>query len=138
MSVDTGAIAPIADWECEDGIAGFTGLKIKTVLPVERDAELTKRMSLVAVGYPCMIDHPSFRLHRGSLNTARYLPYLCPWTIHGHVGLFTADDGYLTGRFYAGMAGGPVLDEHRRVVGVLLDGGVAVDHPALTRFRRLA
>jgi len=138
MSVQDATVAPLSGWECENGIAGFTSLAVDTVLTVERDAELAKRMTLVAVGYPNMIDHPSFRLHRGSLDPARYLPYLCPWSIAGHVGLFTADDGFLTGRFYQGMAGGPVLDDQRRVVGVLLDGGFAADHPALTRFRRLA
>jgi hypothetical protein len=138
MSVQDGTVAPIADWECDNGLAGFTGPTVATTLTVERDAELSKRMRLVAVGYPCLIDHPAFRLHRGSLDAARYLPYLCPWTVTGHVGLFSADDGYLTGRLYPGMAGGPVLDEERRVVGILLDGGFAPDHPPLTRFRRLA
>jgi hypothetical protein len=138
ISAQTGAISTLADWECENGIAGFTSLDATVHLLVERDAELNKRMRLAALGYPCMIDHPAFRLHRGSLNAERYYPYLCPWTMHGHVGLFSADDGYLTGRIYPGMAGGPVLDDDHRVVGLLLDGGYAPEHPPLTRFRRLA
>jgi hypothetical protein len=138
MSVQDGTVSPIADWECENRIAGFTSQRRDSHLMVEREAALSKRMRLVAVGYPCMIDHPSFLLHRGSLDAVRYLPYLCPWTITGHMGLFSSDDGYLTGRFYPGMAGGPVLDDELRVVGILLDGGFAPEHPPLTRFRRLA
>jgi len=135
-----GAPVPVSGWECEEGVAGFTatlGVEVAP-LPVRRGAELTKREPLWALGYPSMIDHPSVRLHRGSLDAERYFPYLCPWTMGGHLALFTAQDGWLTGRFYAGMAGGPVLDAAGQVVGLLLDGGYAQDHPALTRFRRLA
>lgn len=138
MSVDDGTVAPLSNWECEDGLAGFTSMTRPTHLTVDRDAELGKRVRLVAMGYPCLIDHPAFMLHRGSLDPARYLPYLCPWMMNGHVGLFSADNGYITGRLYPGMAGGPVLNEQHHVVGVLLDGGYAPDHPPLTRFRRLA
>lgn len=138
MSVQDGRVAPIADWECDNGLAGFTSLRLDTTLAVERDAALSKRMRLVAIGFPCMIDHPSFNLHRGSLDAERYLPYLCPWIITGHAGEFSAADGFLTGRFFSGMAGGPVLDDEQRVVGILLDGSTACDHPPLTRFRRLA
>ena len=139
LGADSTTALEISGWEWEAGIAGFTAPMSSTVpeLPVRRGKELRKRDRLWALGYPSMIDHPAFRLHRGSLDAERYVPYLCPWTIQGHLALFTAADGYLTGRCYEGMAGGPVLDEEGHVVGVLLDGQAAPDHPALTRFYRL-
>ena len=136
-----GTPVPLSEWECEDGVAGFKAVLTAgsaTALTVRRGAELSKREPLWSLGYPSMIDHPAVRLHRGSLNAERYFPYLCPWTLGGHLALFTANDGWLTGRFYAGMGGGPVLDANGQVVGILLDGHYAPDHPALTRFRRLA
>ena len=135
-----GAPVELREWECEDGVAGFKATvgSAVTALPVRRGAELTKREPLWSLGYPSMIDHPAVRLHRGSLDAERYFPYLCPWTIGGHLALFGINDGWVTGRFYEGMAGGPVLDSDGQVVGILLDGQQAPDHPALTRFRRLA
>jgi hypothetical protein len=135
-----GEPAAVEGWECEGGVAGFTARIAGEVpaLKVRRGADLSKREPLMALGYPRMIDHPAVRLHRGSLDAERYFPYLCPWTIGGHLALFTQDDGFLTGRFYDGMAGGPVFDAEGHAVGVLLDGEAAPDHPALTRFHRLA
>jgi hypothetical protein len=139
LGVNSGTTAEITDWEAENGIAGFHATLPGTipVLPLRRNKELHKRDPLWALGYPSMIDHPAFHLHRGSLDAERYFPYLCPWVIGGHLALFSANDGYLTGRCYNGMAGGPVLDDEGHVVGVLLDGQAAPDHPALARFHRL-
>jgi hypothetical protein len=138
MGTNQGVVTDIADWEWDNGLAGFTAnIPDVSPLPMRRGSEIHKRDRLWALGYPSMIDHPAFRLHRGSLDGERYFPYLCPWTINGHLALFSADDGYLTGRCYDGMAGGPVLDDTGHVVGVLLDGVAAPDHPALSRFRRL-
>lgn len=139
LYANTGTIDTVHNWEWESGIAGFTAHVAGTVpaLPLRRGKELHKRDRLWALGYPSMIDHPAFQLHRGSLDSERYFPYLCPWVIQGHLALFSADDGYLTGRCYGGMAGGPVLDADGHVVGVLLDGQAAPDHPALSRFHRL-
>ena len=136
---NTGAIDAVQDWEWENGIAGFRAHVANSIpaLPLRRGKELHKRDGLWALGYPSMIDHPAFRLHRGSLDAERYFPYLCPWVMQGHLALFSANDGYLTGRCYGGMAGGPVLDLDGHVVGVLLDGQAAPEHPALTRFHRL-
>jgi len=136
---NTGAIDAVQEWEWESGIAGFKAHVATNVpsLPLRRGKELHKRDGLWALGYPSMIDHPAFSLHRGSLNAERYFPYLCPWVIQGHLALFSANDGYLTGRCYGGMQGGPVLDCDGHVVGVLLDGQASPDHPALTRFHRL-
>ncbi len=140
LATNTGEIADIEAWEWEAGIAGFVAHLPTPIaaLPVRRGSDLRKRDQLRALGYPSMIDHPAFRLHRGSLDGARYYPYLCPWLIEGHLALFSATDGYLTGRCYEGMAGGPVIDVDGHVVGVLLDGQAAPDHPALSRFHRLA
>ena len=138
LSADGVRAGEIGNWELDHGIAGFTAATPGiNPLPVHRDQTLRKRDRLWALGYPSMIDHPAFRLHRGSLDPERYLPYLCPWTLSGHLALFSADDGYLTGRCYDGMGGGPVFDD-TGVVGVLLDGIPAPDHPPLARFRRLA
>ncbi len=135
-----GSAVALTAWEWDNGIAGFTATVAGSSprpLAVQRRKELHKRDRLWALGYPSMIDHPAFRLHRGSLDAERYFPYLCPWTLQSHLAVFTADDGFIGGRYYAGMAGGPVLDEAGDVVGVILDGVAAPDHPALTRFRRL-
>ena len=140
LATNTGEVTSVESWEWDNGIAGFIATFAAPIaaLPVRRGSDLHKRDQLRALGYPSMIDHPAFRLHRGSLDAARYYPYLCPWLVEGHLALFSAEDGYLTGRCYDGMAGGPVLDADGHVVGVLLDGEVAPNHPALSRFRRLA
>jgi hypothetical protein len=132
-----GAVLDIDGWECDDGIAGFKAESAAASLAPAPGTALRKRARLRAFGFPNMIDHPAFRLHHGSLDPERYLPYLCPWLIDGPLVLFSSSDGWLPGRCYPGMAGGPVLDESNRVVGVLLDGVGGADQPPLTRFRRL-
>lgn len=132
-----GDIVPVTDLEHADGVAGFHAELAVPGLAIAQAAALRKRMLLEAVGYPCVIDHPAFALSHGSLNAERYLPYLCPWRISGHLALFSADDGYLTGDCHAGMPGGPVLDETGLVVGMVVEGFVAPGQVPLTRFRRL-
>ena len=133
----TGEALPITGWEADDGIAGFTAATTTPPLIIRSEGVLGKRDTLWALGYPSMIDHPSFRLARGSLDADRYYPYLCPWAIRGHLSLFSSSEGWLTGRCYDGMAGAPVLDGTNQVVGVAFAGEPAPDHPPLTRFRRL-
>ncbi len=139
MSARDGTVGEIRDWEQNAGIAGFVSLDVGATLAPARDVDavLKKRARLWALGFPSVIDHPAFRLHRGSLTAERYYPYLCPWTVSGHLALFTADDGYLAGRCYPGMEGGPVLNERDEVVGLLLGGDGGFDHPPLARFRRV-
>jgi hypothetical protein len=132
-----GGVGEVAAWECEDGIAGFTSAPGSAALILATGDALHKRDPLRALGYPDMIDHPAFRLHHGSLDPQRYLPYLCPWVIEGHLAQFSSQDGWLVGRFFAGMAGGPVLDRAGAVVGLLIDGAESPLHPPLARFRRL-
>jgi len=107
-------------------------------LAARRDGDLAKRDRLWALGFPDVINHPALRLARGSLTPERYFPYACPWTIQGHLALFGAREGWLTGRCYPGMEGGPVLDEAGVVVGVLAASPASPDHPPLARFHRLA
>jgi hypothetical protein len=132
-----GRVLEPTGWECEDGIAGFTCEAAPASLAVARGATLHKRDRLRALGFPDLADHPAFRLHHGSLDAERYLPYLCPWTLDGHLVLFSSQDGWLPGRCYRGMAGGPVFNDDGKVVGVLLDGAGDGDQPPLARFRRL-
>lgn len=136
LSVTDGAVAEVAGWEQDDGLAGFTAALDARPLATAT-TELHKRVPLWALGWPSTIDHPAFRLSRGSLDPQRYFPYLCPWTVSGHCALFSASDGWLTGRCYPGMAGGPVLDAAGAVVGVLLGSEPSPDHPPLARFQRL-
>jgi hypothetical protein len=137
MRAGDGRVLEPAGWECEDGIAGFTCEAAPSSLAVARGATLHKRDRLRALGFPDLVDHPAFRLHHGSLDAERYLPYLCPWTIDGHLVLFSSQDGWLPGRCFPGMAGGPVFNEAGKVVGVLLDGAGGAEQPPLARFRRL-
>ncbi|MBA2480756.1 MAG: hypothetical protein H0V44_08845 [Planctomycetes bacterium] len=132
-----GAVCEVTAWECEDGVAGFTSAPGPSALALATGRSLHKRDPLRALGYPSMIDHPAFRLHHGSLDPQRYVPYVCPWVLEGHLALFSSQDGWLVGRFYAGMAGGPVIDQAGDVVGVLIDGSDSDHHPPLARFRRL-
>ena len=76
LYTNTGAIDTVQNWEWEDGIAGFTAHVAANVpaLPLRRGKELHKRDGLWTLGYPSMIDHPVFRLHRGSLDADRYFP----------------------------------------------------------------
>jgi hypothetical protein len=139
LLAQTGGVHDLTGWEYDGGMVGMQSVDIGGALPVhDEGAQLHKRDPLCAFGYPDMIDHPTVRLSRAGLTAERYFPYLCPWKVPGHLCLFTKDDGFLTGRFYNGMAGGPVLDAGGRVVGVLLGGDVSPDHPPLARFRRLA
>lgn len=138
ISVQDGRTAVVQGWELADGLAGFTADVSAPILPTRRDAPLTKRDRLHALGFPDIIDHPALALARGSLDVGRYFPYLCPWVIQGHLALFSGQEGWLTGRCYPGMEGGPVIDEHGLVVGVLAHSPVSPDHPPLARFHRLA
>jgi hypothetical protein len=139
MLARDGSVHDLVGWEWDAGIVGLTSVDIGAALPVhDEGAQLHKRDRLWSLGYPDMVDHPAVRLARRSLTPERYFPYFCPWTLQGHLSLFTSSDGFLTGRFYAGMAGGPVLGVDGKVVGVLMGGEASPDHPPLTRFRRLA
>ena len=138
MSVQDGTIATISAWEFDAGLAGFTAALEAPPLTTRRTGDLTKRDRLWALGFPDVINHPALRLARGSLDPARYFPYVCPWTVQGHLALFAASQGWLTGRCYPGMEGGPVLDEAGAVVGVLASSPASPDHPPLARFHRLA
>lgn len=136
---DDGSLHRLDGWEYDDGLVGLRGPDIGRALPVHPEgAVLRKRDRLCAFGYPDVVDHPSIRLARRELTPELYYPYFCPWTITGHLCLFTSSDGYLTGRFYPGMAGGPVFAADRTVVGLLLGGDYSPEHPPLCRFRRLA
>jgi hypothetical protein len=136
LHAHTGAIAPIADWETRGGLVGFTCALDVPALAVTQQT-LAKRMSLCAIGYPCVIDHPAFNLSRGSLDPERYLPYLCPWRVAGHLALFSVEDGWLTGRSFPGMAGAPVFTDTGEVAGVVQDSPHTTELPPLTRFHRL-
>lgn len=139
LLANAGSVHPLEGWEYDDGLVGLSGPDIGRALPVHPEgAVLHKRDRLFAFGYPDVVDHPSIRLARRELTPELYYPYLCPWTITGHLCLFTSQDGFLTGRFYPGMAGGPVLAADGTVVGVLMGGEYSPAHPPITRFRRLA
>ena len=138
ISVDGQAIAAVSDCEIEQGVLGFRSQAIAGSLTPAKDYALHKRDQLSVVGYPSVIDHPAFSLHRGSLSAERYVPYLCPWVLSGHLALFSADDGFLTGQYFNGMQGAPVVNAHEQVVGIVLDGTSDPSVPPLTRFRRLA
>jgi hypothetical protein len=134
-----GSVHPLSGWEYDGGVVGLKGPDIGNALEVhDEGVQLHKRDRIFAMAYPDMIDHPTVRLARGPLTLQLYFPYFCPWTMQGHLSLFTSSQGFLTGRFYAGMAGGPVLGSDGKVVGVLLGGDASPDHPPLTRFARLA
>jgi hypothetical protein len=134
-----GSVHDLTGWEYDAGMVGMTSVDLGEYLPVhDEGAQLHKRDRLCAIGYPDMIDHPAISLARRELTAERYFPYFCPWTLTGHLCLFTAREGFLTGRFYPGMAGGPVLGADGKVVGVLLGGEASPEHPPLTRFARLA
>lgn len=138
MLARDGSVHALDGWEHDAGIVGLRGPDIGDALPVhDEGATLKKRDRLWALGYPDMIDHPSIRLARRELTPELWFPYFCPWTLQGHLCLFTSSDGFLTGRFYGGMAGGPVLDAGGKVVGVLQGGDASPEHPPLCRFRRL-
>lgn len=140
LLIADGRIGELAAWERgDDGIAGFRSLDTGEGLPTVPEGVVpAKRDPLAAIGYADLIDHPSLLLHRGSLTAERYVPYLCPWAIQGHLALYGAQVAWIAGRFYAGMAGAPVLDRDLRVAGVLLGGDGSPEHPPLARFRRLA
>jgi len=125
------------DWECDGPIVGFRSVEAREQLPMADEGALRKAAPLHAIGYACLIEHPAFRLHRGSLDAERYHPYLCPWCIDGHLALFSKEEGWLRGGYYPGLNGSPVLGEDGRVVGVVLDGSGGGEQPLLTRFWRL-
>ncbi len=133
----SGELATMESWEEDGPLHGFRSVAAPTLTPAE-DGDLTKRMSLQGFGYACVIDHPAFTLHHRSLSAELYLPYLCPWSIVGHLVLFTPQEGFLAGAQYPGMAGGPVCDSRTgQVVGVLLPADSDPGCPPLTRFHRL-
>lgn len=132
-----GEVAAIESWEQDGAVVGFRSIAAAVALEPS-DGSLRKRQDLAAPGYPSVIDHPAFQLARRSLTPERYFPYCCPWLMEGRCALFSAEEGYLTGRAYPGMAGAPVLDHEARVVGLVLEGFSDGIHPALTRFARLA
>ncbi|MDA3962782.1 MAG: hypothetical protein PF961_18510 [Planctomycetota bacterium] len=132
-----GSVHEIGDWEQDGEIVGFTSSATADIdLILSTSDELHKRQRLTAVGYPSVIDHPAFALSRSSLDCERYFPYLCPWTIEGHLALFSVDAGYLTGGSYRGMRGGPVFAADGSVVGILASGDAGA--PPLSRFLRIA
>lgn len=139
LVVTTGAVEAISNCEVENKLLGFQSVSVSSKLNVASDeSALQKRDEISVIGYPSVIDHPAFSLHRGSLSAKRYYPYLCPWKLDGHLSLFSADDGFITGKFYYGMQGAPVFNQQRDVVGIVLDGSDGKRAPSLTRFRRLA
>lgn len=134
-AVDGSVHAPRA-WERDGEVVAFTCDTAAAALVPAVEPELRKRQALTAVGYPSVIDHPAFALARGSIDCERYIPYLCPWRIPGHLALFTRDSGFLTGESHPGMCGGPVVAEDGHVVGILADTPAGT--PPLTRFVRIA
>ncbi len=139
MLASNGSVHPLTGWEWDAGIVGLNGPDIGDALPIHEDgAQLHKRDRLKAFAFPDMIDHPSVRLSRRALTPELYYPYVSPWSINGNLCLFTAREGFLTGRCYPGMAGGPVMGADGKVVGVLLGGERSPEHPPLSRFARLA
>lgn len=140
LAAHSGAVSTISSWEQEGGIAGFRADAIPASLEIGGDGDdLSKRQTLIAVGYPSVIAHPAFAIHRGSLDAERYHPYLCPWIIEGHLALYTKDQGWLAGVAYHGMVGSPVLNERGKVVGLLSE--VSDPDPSLVplaSFKRIA
>ncbi|TVR11304.1 MAG: hypothetical protein EA401_11105 [Planctomycetota bacterium] len=133
----SGAVSAISHWESEGPIAGFHADSAATSLPIAEN-ELHKRQQVICVGYPSVIDHPAFSIHRGSLTPERYHPYLCPWIIRGHVALFSAEQAWLAGAGYHGMVGSPVVNHEGAVLGMLLDDQPAEPHvPPLSPFLRV-
>lgn len=132
-----GTVSEISHWESEGAISGFHATAASSTLEVAEN-ELHKRQQVHCVGYPSVIDHPAFSIHRGSLSPERYHPYLCPWIISGHVALFSAEQGWLAGAGYHGMVGSPVVNQQGQVLGMLLDDQPA-DHrvPPLSPFLRV-
>ena len=134
LTARDGTTAAIDGIERDGEVAGFTSHDVGCSLSVG-DEPVRKREQVSVVGYPTVIDHPSFRLHRGSLDHERYYPYLCPWAGGGHLSLFSKDFGYATVPTWPGMNGSPVFGDDGRVVGVVLS--ISQGEPPLTRFQRL-
>ena len=136
----SGLIAPVLNWEQDLGLAGFRSEATEQILPIIPENEtLHKRETLIAVGYPSVIAHPAFAIHRGSLNSERYHPYLCPWIIEGHLALYTKDHGWMAGNGYHGMIGGPVLNGQGKVVGLLSElSSNDPTIPPLSAFKRVS
>ena len=110
----TGKVSTLDHWEQDSGLAGFRSEAIADSLTIAGESDsLSKREPLAAVGYPSVISHPAFAIHRGSLNSERYHPYLCPWIMR-----VTWPSSPKTrvafGTGYHGMEGGPVLNERAR------------------------
>lgn len=137
LSVYDQRCEPLRNCEVENGILGFNAFTAECTLKVNKENDLRKRDTVFALGYPTVIDHPAFSVHRGSLSAERYFPYLCPWTMNGHLALFTADEGYITECFYPGLQGSPVFNSAQEVIGVIIDGSGGGAHVPLTRFMRV-
>ena len=82
----SGKVCAISHWEQDSGLAGFRSDAVEQSLSIsDENTTLSKREPLLAVGYPSVISHPAFSIHRGSLSGELYHPYLCPWIIEGHL-----------------------------------------------------
>jgi hypothetical protein len=138
LLLSDGSVHAVRGWECEDGIAGFSASARVEPLSVATRAPLAKGQALAATGFASLVDHPAFAIAHGSLDPARYLPWLCPWTVAGALVAFSSSDGWMSGQAWAGMGGAPVLRGDGAVVGVLLDSCGGGAQPPLCRFRRLA
>lgn len=138
MSTAEGSMHPISDGEVDGGVWGFHSYDAQAGLELAEASQLRKRQHLEVIGYPSVIGHPAFNLHRGSLDGERYLPYLCPWALTGHLALYTVNSGWFAGQTYRGMQGAPVFGPDDSVVGVVGECVDAPDHPPLTRFLRVS
>ena len=140
IATHSGEVASIESWEQDRGIAGFrAAVSAETLSVASESVILGKRQALTCVGYPSVIAHPSFAIHRGSLSAERYHPYLCPWQVQGHLALFTQDHGWLAGLTYHGMLGSPVVTAEGLVVGLLSElPDASPSIPPLSTFRRIS
>lgn len=137
MSVLDGSCAAVEEPEREGQVLGLrSSLSAGRHLELATGEELAKRRPCLAFGYPDVIDHPAINLHRGSLDPERYLPYLCSWRIDGHCTCFGREDGFLAGRAYPGMNGGPVCGADGRVLGLLAEPGPDPGDPPMAAFVR--
>ena len=138
VTVADGACYSLESVEERDGVLGIQASGAAVGDLSLSSQELGKRAVVSVVAYPEVIDHPLLQLSRRSLTATDYVPFLCPWSTEGHIALFSADDGFVTGSWYAGMNGAPVLDSAGAVLGVAINGSTDANHPPLIQFRRLS